>query len=339
MPEARTSARLRKRPRISYAPPDDLEEPSTNDGTAADDATGHHAESESESSEDEDEEFTLKGRKVSRNLSPHLTCFNSQLEQRKKKKKSKKKKRGRVTKPEEPKPFRFMDLPAELRNAIYDFALSRPYPLRLSHATRQGRHTVLSEIPYTWPVQKVGNGKTNLVPNLLLLNKAVRAESGPILYQNEFTFKDYKAIWHFMRPLSQTTKSWIERIGLEDLRGKPSARAFAFPAFDSLATLPNLRSFQLMDFHTLPSFRYYSESRLVRSLVKEGYSWLEAVGEAKNNKYAAVELLTVRADAQKAGPSRGDRSGMRYSTKVLATREDIEEGNHQLRERVKAEMK
>ncbi|KAF4536385.1 Hydrolase [Lasiodiplodia theobromae] len=299
MPGARTSARLRKRPRISYAPPpDDL----TNNEAAADDATGHNAESESESesSEDEDEDFTLKGRK--------------------RKKKSTKKKRGRVTKPKEPKPFRFMDLPAELRNAIYELALTHPEPMRLRDYDHTGRHAVrLTDSTFGRRYAKSREKLPTLIPNLLLLNKAIHAESGSILYQNKLVFYNCTAMWHFLQPLSQTTKSWIKKIALCDIRTGNIAKGYMAPAFQSLIALPNLQSLQFLDFDY-----WYFTWAFAKMFLREAYYWIDAVGKAKGDRHAAIELLAVDTTMTSVSP---------------ASQEDLQKWSRQVRDSIKDKMK
>lgn len=141
-----------------------------------------------------------------------------------------------------------MDLPAELRNAIYELALTYPEPIRLRDYEHTARHAVrLTDSKFSRRCTKSKNKLPKLIPNLLLLNKAIHAESGSILYQNKFIFFNCTAMWHFLQPLSQTTKSWIKKIGLYDTRGN-IAKGYMAPAFQLLIDVPNLISLQFMDF-------------------------------------------------------------------------------------------
>ncbi|GME39377.1 Hydrolase [Neofusicoccum parvum] len=249
MGDSRYSARLRKRPRVSYAQPDEEDLDIDDEGSTRVTATVGEADDD-----EDDEEFSLNGRKRTKKASAA--------------------KRGRGRKQQA---FRFMDLPGELRNAIYELTLTRA-TIEIHYAFSRGRHTVKSPRRCTY----------SLHPNLLLLNKTIRAEAGPILYQNQFDLWDCTSLWHFISSLSPTTKSWIKHLGLLRFREGHIDKGYCVPAFHSLIGLASLKSLELIWIRN----SFYGQGHL-QEIVRAASLWIESVGREKNDKYAALDLINV----------------------------------------------
>lgn len=126
--------------------------------------------------------------------------------------------------------FRFFDLPGEIRNEIYKFALISPHRVCFE---RRGPPRRLRSQQASNPLQF----------NLIRLNKAAFAEAGPLLYKNEFYFYHHSTMCHFLSLLSPTTKKWIEKISV-GLYFTPGLDFFL--VFNHLIALGSLRCFSLI---------------------------------------------------------------------------------------------
>lgn len=144
------------------------------------------------------------------------------------------------------KPFRFLDLPAELRDEIYDLALTEPDGITLVAQTKNYRRTVTrGEIATedgnyyygrrlhrrSWRSRNqrdsqksvIGESTRHLVPNLLAVNKQIRDEASSILYKQEIILEDTTALHIFITQIGDyncrllsdiTIKGWGQGRGM-----------------------------------------------------------------------------------------------------------------------------
>lgn len=168
----------------------------------------------------------------------------------------KKSKRAKTApKPKKVKPFRFLDLSAELRNEIYELALTEPDGLTLiakasenrrsiqrgaiavstdkdyygkaqrrpSWRWRQNRDTRTTSIEY--------NAQRSLVPNLLATCKQIRSEGSSYLYKQEIILADMHALHLFAASIGThnrqlltelTIRGWTEGTNCAYLLGDTS---------------------------------------------------------------------------------------------------------------------
>ncbi|KAL1637343.1 hypothetical protein SLS58_009352 [Diplodia intermedia] len=138
--------------------------------------------------------------------------------------------------------FRFADLPAELRNKIYELTLTTTAPIaieavkisgsdslrlqhqrppeppsRPGHLLRRGTK-FLGDVPacnrhLTFPSAPTYN-TLGLAPALLLLNKTTYAEAGPVLHGNHLHFAQPVAFTVYICRLSPTARGWVKEITL-----------------------------------------------------------------------------------------------------------------------------
>ncbi|KAL1616601.1 hypothetical protein SLS54_008336 [Diplodia seriata] len=251
---SRGSARLRMRSRISYAPPsDDLEDIGANDEIAADDAEAQRDQSENESRLATLQIFhplivfflpskpsnlhpaamaaqpTAIGDQPATMPNPtEATTASGDKNQ------NNNTNRNRNI-------FRWADLPAELRNKIYELTLTatapiaieavkipgsdslrlqhqRPEepPFRPGHLLRRGTK-FLGDVPAYNRHLTYHSAPTytlSLAPALLLLNKTTYLEAGPILHANHLHFAQPVAFAVYIDRLSPRARAWLKEVTL-----------------------------------------------------------------------------------------------------------------------------
>lgn len=197
--------------------------------------------------------------------------------------------------------FRFTDLPAEIRNEIYNLSLKTglPIALRVFKSYTNGEHGVMQTL-YS------GSRETGLTPNLLLLNKATYVEAGAILYGNHFCFHSPKALFVFLSSLSPTPKAWLHELTFSYWTGPPVMsfdpnhdrdvieRAFLLPAFTALNGAANLKNLHLeFSIETIKK-QQWTPRRTAMILYSFMHFWLHALSKEKSSISRAVELIDIK---------------------------------------------
>ena len=199
-----------------------------------------------------------------------------------------------------------MRLPAELRNQIYALALTDVNGIYLASKTRRYRRTVQLTAPkldrmcsYLW---KAGfNTLPALVPDILLLNKTIYAETQPILYAgNAFTVDDTSAMHAFLATIGPKNRATIKDLTINGWGYSRAHKALNFPAFTLLVGAVNLTRLSLDCV-----ISWGGVDRKAKQLYRDGFHWLEAVGVAKGKFDAAVDMIEITDEfflrAQKSG--------------------------------------
>ncbi|GME43041.1 hypothetical protein NpPPO83_00000528 [Neofusicoccum parvum] len=146
-------------------------------------------------------------------------------------------------------------------------------------------------------------GDYNIVPSLILINKAAYTEAAHLLYRNKFRFANAKTMYYFITTISPKMKGMIERIELanERLPGwahlysqrnhDPRYMALAFPSLIGM----NLKSLELaMGFDMDDWACAYS---LANFLSRNGFGhWLRWTAQEKGDPKAARDILNLRED-------------------------------------------
>lgn len=195
--------------------------------------------------------------------------------------------------------FRFADLPAEIRNQIYELSLTTEQ-VALTLDLRKRKFVVVLDEDYP----------LGLNPNLLLINKATYFESRPILYANKFYLADPDTLFTFLNGLSATSKSLIRDITF-DFENPPFWNArkdfeyeylhYLRPGFTALIGTTNLKRLHL-HFDAKSYERYMGEEADSDMEYKEGfplkfyedaYLWLEELVRQKGSKEEAVEMIDI----------------------------------------------
>ncbi|KAK4969485.1 hypothetical protein LTR42_008756 [Elasticomyces elasticus] len=136
--------------------------------------------------------------------------------------------------------FRFCDLPAEIRNMVYGFALQRVGHLFIDvDYTRQPPRITFSTAPIFWK-------RSGLSASLLGVSPQIHEEAAPILYgANTFDFID------IARNTEQSLLDFLKRIGC----CRQHLRRIHFPSLENAAVLRSALHL-LKQATNLESFRY-----------------------------------------------------------------------------------
>ena len=127
------------------------------------------------------------------------------------------------------------------------------------------------------------------MPNILLLNKAIHAETQPILYAgNGFALEDTMALYTFLTIIGPKNRATLTNVTIYGWGFTKAHKAFNYPALTMLADAVNLIN---LDFDC--QITYGEPGRFARQLYRDGFRWLEAIGAAKGSLDAGVDIITV----------------------------------------------
>ncbi|OJD29673.1 short-chain dehydrogenase reductase sdr protein [Diplodia corticola] len=175
-------------------------------------------------------------------------------------------------------PFNWHDLPNELKNLVYEFALVSPTPIKTT-ITEKGPMKPHRVETYDKGSTQIPRPATSL--NLLLVDKQRRTEAGPIFWgHNTFHFPTWFAMYMFLRGLGADAKAkgWITTIEVGEALPENKSDALLF--FDTLATVTNLKS-----------LRFDASNLHMGEFHKCASKWLKSMGEQRGNEYAAFDVL------------------------------------------------
>lgn len=201
------------------------------------------------------------------------------------------------------KPFPFLSLPAELRDYIYELALTEEGGVTLVSVTKAQRRTVrrgeiISDEYYyhhrggvrmdgsdTLPAQQ-----TSLIPNLLAVNKQIQAEATAWLYQQPIILEDTMALHTFLAAIGPSNRNAVTDIVVKGWgRGRGTHKAMNVAGMTSLADCPNLKRLRLdCDI----AWRRDPKS-LARQLYRDGHFFFERFGVVKGKKDAILDVLQL----------------------------------------------
>lgn len=215
-----------------------------------------------------------------------------------------------MKKPKKPKKvevFRFLDLPAELRDMIYEMTLSDANGLSIvsnqsgyRHIARRGpvypmeyylrgwrRHfRVTGERAY----QQVSPISTRFVPALLAVNKQINAEAINFLYGHDFAFSDSTALHSFLATIGICNQRRLTNVEVKSWGQTGAAKGNNHASLTLLAGATNLKSLTLACDVTVYSRK---PSRIAARVFGDAHRFFEAYGAANGRKDAAVDILEL----------------------------------------------
>lgn len=205
------------------------------------------------------------------------------------------------------KHFRFLDLPPELRDMIYEMALTDANGISIVTKTRDnrsfpGRGRVYPQSAYrsSWRggnrylhagAQEVSPIETKFIPAILAVNKQINAEAINYLYGHNFAFEDTAALFRFLSTIGLRNQQRL--VNLEVMRwgvGRQTWKANNYAAMTTLAGATNLKSLALNCDIGSGSLR---PRWVAKALFRDAHRFLEAYGSSNSRKDAAVDIIHV----------------------------------------------
>jgi len=201
-----------------------------------------------------------------------------------------------------------MKLPPELRNKIYEECLTDDKPLYITNKDKLFRRVATRDVQ--WKANRLyanerqqQNVKT-LVPAILAVSKSIYAEAAPILYRQSITVRDNRTLLDFVAGINPRCAAMLRDITITSWCSSNSHKSVNLPAMALLAARGGTNLTRLnLDcslgyFHTW-SYRPRAKTtpiskRVARKIFRDCYHWLVAVGEAKGDPYAGLDVLKIR---------------------------------------------
>jgi hypothetical protein len=212
------------------------------------------------------------------------------------------------------------NLPAELRNKIYSYALSDVGGVFVTSRTKGYRRVAQRciesecEPQYTsrWARYRNFNHgndadaeeesieRRSLVPNLLATSKAIHAEAGSFLYSQPFNLADNYALLAFLTQIGAAHIKMLRDITINQWCGGRAHKSINFPAINLLSPATELRRLNIAC--SIGYFSSYSwrngrtqeiPHRVARKVFRDCYPFLETYGKAKGDMQAAVDMIEI----------------------------------------------
>lgn len=199
-------------------------------------------------------------------------------------------------------------MPAELRDYIYELALTEEGGLSLVSKTKAYRRTIARGMiydgdgSYYLPNRRTRRKDYNdesdeaevafnhLSPNILAVNKQIHSEAIGYLYKQPLVLEDTMALHTFIAAIGPTNRLRISDLTVRGWgSGRGTHKAMNVASLTMLAGCTNLKSFNLdCNIGWLRAPKH-----LARQIYRDGHYFLEAYGAAHGRKDAAVEVLQL----------------------------------------------
>jgi hypothetical protein len=201
--------------------------------------------------------------------------------------------------------FRFLDLPAELRDMIYEMTLADANgvsivghqsgyrriarrgpvypPEAYSHSRYRYRYVKDGE-PELCPIS------TKFVPALLAVNKQIHAEGINYLYGHDFVFENTTALHSFLAPMGLRTQQRLTSVEIMAWSKSGEKQGHNYSGLTLLSGATNLKSLRIAC-----DVSYWSNQpgRIAARIFRDGHWFFEAYGAANGRKDAAVDILEL----------------------------------------------
>ncbi|KAL8875944.1 MAG: hypothetical protein Q9192_008957, partial [Flavoplaca navasiana] len=198
--------------------------------------------------------------------------------------------------------FPFMSLPAEIKNMIYEYALTSDDEIPLIFKRKGYRHTVVigggrsfmaSAPPHEFDSTRLVpwslDSPPSLTPAIIALNNEVCTQARPILYgSNKFALEDPKALFVFCTSIGPKNCAMLQKVSLYHFGSTAARKALRYPALAALGNAVNLQSLSLVC-RICPG----NALRTAQQFFRDGHSWLEAVGAKEGRRDAAVDRIEL----------------------------------------------
>ncbi|KAF2851570.1 hypothetical protein T440DRAFT_489127 [Plenodomus tracheiphilus IPT5] len=226
--------------------------------------------------------------------------------------------------------FPFLQLPAEIRNIIYTYSLVDLHGIKLKAVNEKHRHSTARILPdgaHGGAMLRANERLSELSPALLAVCKQIHWEGRDMLYGNEFVFVDTRALYAFLISLGPVGARYLKTLRVHRWGRTSTLTGYSHACFTALVCAVNLITFQIDD--------RISDAMTISGSAKQFYHdafpWLEAVGSAKQQASAAVEILKFGRDgpvrAQPQGPEQAGKDFKVELTKHLVAQQNKLRGN------------
>jgi hypothetical protein len=168
-------------------------------------------------------------------------------------------------------PFPFLKLPAELRNKIYELALTSEKRVVLKYHFKNGRRRV----PFRAGAKAKVNGLLN--PAILRACRQVCAEALPVLYNQPFEFMNALSLQTFLEQIGKDAVKSLQTVTILTLKVANNSEV-THPAFRALANAANLNALNILDFeisYRVTVFADIQVGALARFFFPVAHIWLE----------------------------------------------------------------
>ncbi|GAB7353733.1 hypothetical protein MBLNU459_g4131t1 [Dothideomycetes sp. NU459] len=221
--------------------------------------------------------------------------------------------------------FRLLDLPAEVRNVIYRFALEDPGDLVLvgedrvrRPEARRGitiqreladddegqatRHMIMGRFRAKIKAGELASTET-LSPLLLCASRQVRREGGAVLYGQRLHFTDTKALYYFLAQVGFGNRVLVRDVVLHEWGTSSSKQGLSHAAFTLLIEATGLGRVRLNPNRRFSRLFEITDSHLDRQMgnaldgfLRGAHHWFDAVGYAKKDVLAGMDVLKLSDD-------------------------------------------
>lgn len=192
------------------------------------------------------------------------------------------------------KTFPFLELPPELRNKIYGYCLVDPDEIVLRSKTKNFRRSIVRTDSEGVGVRK--EPRQELRPAILAVCSQIYEEASPLLYGQSIHVDDTMTLHAFIACTSHRNRLLLREIVVHSWgMGRGAHKAMNHPALTLLATCTNLEHvFFACQIHWGSYHRNENTIKLVaRQLYRDGFHFLEAIGAARGNQDAAIDVVEI----------------------------------------------
>lgn len=216
------------------------------------------------------------------------------------------------------KPLGFMDLSGEIRNMIYELALTDSEGIHLRGGKSECRRIVEREDPGALdnenldtngnPIDSRRQGAVQfwcyrrpeksrayekLGAGLLATNKQIYNEALGYLYnRNEFFFQDPFALHTFIVNIGHRLAPLLKDITIVNWITSGAFKPYSHCCFTALLLAPNLESLKILG-NLNVAWNGDGPTGIARQVYENAFPWIEAVGAAKGKYDAALDILHI----------------------------------------------
>lgn len=213
-----------------------------------------------------------------------------------------------LTKHKDKSTFSFLELPAELRNKIYEYCLVEPEDLTLVSKTKGYRRlAVRGQFQYMTNksfysrrrarrhAAKAGGGEEEhhqeLRPALLGVNRQVYSEASMYLYGQTVHVEDTKTLHTFISSIGTGGRQKLREIVVHEWgQGRGTHKSMNHAGLTALYGCTNLERV-LLDCQI--SNHLDSATKVARKIYRDAFLWMEAVGSYKGKYDAALDIVEL----------------------------------------------